>query len=56
MWRIAPNVRNFPRVWSVIAFVSLQMWVIYLVFGACERLVLRLLRLFRLRLSILVLI
>ena len=31
--RIAPNVRNFPRVWSVIAFVSLQTWVIYLMFG-----------------------
>ncbi len=34
--RIAPNVRVLSRVWSVVAFVSLQTWVIYLAFGGFE--------------------
>ena len=33
-WFCAPNVRDFSRVWRVWSCVSLQMWVIYLVFGA----------------------
>ena len=32
----APNVRESSRIWRVIAFVSLQTWVIYLAFGGFD--------------------
>ena len=34
MWLVAPNVRNFSRVWRVWTGVSLQTCAIHLAFGA----------------------